>query len=111
MRKLHCNARDKLACVTNVVATAGEEEASGKTLLVVVPTSYGLRNSRLARPGQPAQPENAPLICPVRPAVYLIEQSDARVWEACRLVLRRVRVKGRIFSAQETTESVLKLYC
>jgi hypothetical protein len=30
--------------------------------------------------------------------MYLIEESDARVGEACRLVLFRERVKGRIGS-------------
>jgi hypothetical protein len=40
----------------------------------------------------------------------LIEQRDARVGEACRLVLLYVRVEGRIFSVQETAEGVLELY-
>jgi hypothetical protein len=45
---------------------------------------------------------------PVRPAVYLVEEVDARVGEAGRLVLLGVRVKGRVFGVRETAEGVLK---
>jgi hypothetical protein len=96
MRKLHCNARDKLACVTDVVATSREEEAGRETFLVVVRTSYGPRDRRFARPRQSAQPEDVSLVLPLRPLVYLVEEVDARVWEAGGLVLLRKRVEGRV---------------
>jgi hypothetical protein len=67
-------------------------------VLVVIAARDGLRNRRLARARQAAQPEDAPLIWPVRPTVYLIEESDARVREACRRVLLRERVERRIGS-------------
>jgi hypothetical protein len=64
----------------------------------VVPARHRPRDRRLARARQAAQPEDAPLIWPFRPTVYLIEESDARIREACRLVLLRERVEGRIGS-------------
>jgi hypothetical protein len=44
----------------------------------------------------------------IRPAVNLIEEGDARVGEAGRLVLLRERVEGRVFCARETTEGVVE---
>ena len=44
----------------------------------------------------------------IHPAVYLVEEVDARVGEAGRLVLLGVRVEGRVFGKRETTEGVLK---
>ena len=57
---------------------------------------------------QPAQPEDAPLVLTIHPVVYLVEEVDARVGEAGRLVLLGVRVEGRVFGKRETTEGVLK---
>jgi hypothetical protein len=89
VRELHRDARHKLARMPNVAAAARKEEARCKPLSVVVPARHRPRDGRLARARQPAQPEDAPLICPIRPAVYLVEQSDARVGEADRFVLLR----------------------
>ena len=108
LRELHRNARHKLACVPHVAAAAREEEARCELLPVVVPASHRPRDGRLARARQPAQPEDAPLIRPVRPAVYLVEEGDARVGQAGRLVLLRERVEGRIFGARETIEGVVR---
>ena len=46
----------------------------------------------------------------VRPAVYLVEEVDARVRQADRLMLLRERVEGRIFGARETSEGVVVSY-
>jgi hypothetical protein len=40
--------------------------------------------------------------------VYLVEEGDARVGQAGRLVLLRERVEGRIFGARETIEGVVE---
>ena len=98
LRKLHRDACHKLARVPRVAAAAREEEARCETLPVVVPARHGPRDGRLARARLPAQPEDVPLVWPIRPVVYLIEQSDARVGQACRLVLLRERVEGRVGS-------------
>jgi hypothetical protein len=82
--------------VTNVAAASREEEAGRKTLLVVVPTSYGPRDRRFARPRQPAQLEDALLIWLFRPAVYLVQEVDARVRKAGGLVPLCERVEGRV---------------
>ena len=37
---------------------------------------------------------------PIRPAVYLVEEVDARVGEAGRLVLLGERVEGRVFGVR-----------
>jgi hypothetical protein len=42
--------------------------------------------------------------------VYLIEDADARVGGAGRLVLLRERVEGRVFGIQQTSEGVLMAY-
>jgi hypothetical protein len=42
--KLHCDARNKLACVANVSAAAREEEAGRQTLLVIVLARDGPRD-------------------------------------------------------------------
>jgi hypothetical protein len=107
VRELQRNARHKLASMSNVTAAAREEEARCQTLLVVVHARHRPRDGRLARARQPAQPEDAPLILPIRPGVYLVEESDARIGEAGRLVLLRERVEGRIFGARETSEGVV----
>jgi hypothetical protein len=99
-RKLHCKARHKPACVAYVAAAAREEEASCKTLFVMVPARHCPRDRRLARACQPTQPEEAPLVLPIRPAVYLVEEVDARVGEAGRLVLLGERVEGRVFGVR-----------
>jgi hypothetical protein len=44
----------------------------------------------------------------IRPAVYLFEESDARIREAGKLVLLRKQVEGRVFGARETTEGVVE---
>jgi hypothetical protein len=87
VRELHCDARHKLACMANVAAAAREEEARCQTLPVVVPARHRPRDGRLARARKPAQPEDASLVWAVRPAVNLVEEVDARVGEADRLVL------------------------
>ena len=87
--------------MANVAAAAREEEAGRKTLLVMVPARYCPRDRRLARACQPAQPEDAPLVLSVCPAVYLAQEVDARVSEADRLVLLSKRVEGRIFSVRQ----------
>jgi hypothetical protein len=108
LRELHRDARHKLACVPHVAAAAREEEARCQSLPVAVPARHRPRDGRLARACQPTQPEDAPLIRPVRPAVYLVEEGDARVGQAGRLVLLRERVEGRIFGARETIEGVVE---
>ena len=95
--KLHCDARDKLACVANVSAAAGEEEASRQTLLVIVLARDGPRDGRLACARQAAQPEDASLVFSLRPAVYLIEEVYTRVGKAGRVVPLCIRVEGRVF--------------
>jgi hypothetical protein len=107
LRELHRNARHKLARVPHVAAAAREEEARCKTLPVVISARYRPRDGRLARARQPTQPEDAPLVLAIRPAVYLVEEGDARVGQAGRLVLLRERVEGRIFGARETIEGVV----
>jgi hypothetical protein len=52
--------------------------------------------------------EDAPLILTIRPAVYLIEESDARVGEADRLVLLCERVKSHIFGVREATDFIVE---
>jgi hypothetical protein len=42
--------------------------------------------------------------------VYIVQDVDARVGEADRLVLLRVGVEGRVFSVRETTEGVFESY-
>jgi hypothetical protein len=86
-----------MACVA---AAAREEEAGRQTLLVVVAARDRPRDRRLARACQPAQPEDAPLILPICPAVYRAQEVDARVGEAGRLVLLGVRVEGRVFGVR-----------
>ena len=108
VRELNRNARHKLACVPHVAAAAREEEARCQSLPVAVPARHRPRDGRLARARQPAQPEDAPLICAVRPVVYLVEEGNARVGQAGRLVLLRERVEGRIFGARETIEGVVE---
>jgi hypothetical protein len=107
VRELHCDARHKLARVPHVATAAREEEARRQTLPLVVPARHRPRDRRLARARQPAQPEDAPLILAVCPAVYLVEEGDARVGQAGRLVLLRERVEGRVFGAWETSEGVV----
>ena len=84
--------------MTYVAAAAREEEAGRQTLLVVVAARDRPRDRRLARACQPAEPEDAPLVLSVCPAVYLAQEVDARVGEAGRLMLLGVRVEGRVFS-------------
>ena len=99
-RKLHCKARHKSARMAYVSAAAREEEASCKTLLVVIAARDRTCDGRLARACQPTQPEEAPLVLPIRPAVYLAQEVDARIREAGGLVLLGVRVKGRVFGVR-----------
>jgi hypothetical protein len=99
-RKLHCKARYEPACVAYVAAAAREEEAGRQTLLVVITARDRPCDGRLARACQPAQPEDAPLVLSVCPAVYLAQEVDARVGEAGRLVLLGVRVERRIFGVR-----------
>jgi hypothetical protein len=96
VRKLHRDASHKLASVPNVAAAAQEEEARYQLLPVVMPARHCPGDGRLACARQPAQPEDTPLILAVRPAVYLVEESNARVGEAGRLELLRERVEARI---------------
>lgn len=98
LRELHRDACDELACVADVAAAAREEEAGRQALLVVVAARDGPRDRRLACARQAAQPEDAPLIWPVRPAMYLVEEVNACAIEAGRLVLLCTRVEGRINS-------------
>ncbi len=95
--ELHRDARHKPACVADIAAAAREEEAGCQTLLVVVAARYCPRDGRLARPRQAAQPEDAALILPVRPAVYNFQEVDARVGQTCRLVLLGVCIERRVF--------------
>ncbi len=83
--------------MADIAAAAREEEAGCQTLLVVVAARYCPRDGRLARPRQAAQPEDAALILPVRPAVYDFQEVDARVREAFGLMLLSVCVEGRVF--------------
>jgi hypothetical protein len=98
--KLRCDARHKLARMAYVAAAAREEEAGRQTLLVMVLARDRPRDGRLARARQAAQPEDAPLVLPIRPAVYLAQEVDARVGEADRLVLLGERVEGRVFGVR-----------
>ena len=107
VRELHCDARHKLACMAYVAATAREEEAGRKTLPIVVPARHRPGNGRLARARQAVQPEDAPLVLTVHPAVCLVKEVDARVGKAGRLVLLRVRVEGRVNSVRQPSERVL----
>jgi len=109
VRKLHRDARNELACMADVAAVAREEEAGCETLPVVVPARDRPRDCRLTRPCQAAQPEDASLVLSLSPVVYLVEEANARVGEADRLVLLGVRVKGCVFGVRETTEGILKL--
>lgn len=107
LRQLHRDACDNFECMTYVATAAREEEARCKAFLFVVPARHCLRNGRLTCARQPAQPEDAPLILAVRPAVYLVEESDAGVGEAGRIVLLGERVEGRVGSARQLAERVL----
>jgi hypothetical protein len=95
-RKLHRDARHELASMANVAAAAREEEAGCEALLVIVPARDRPRDRRLARARQASQPEDAPRIRPIRPAVYLVEEVDARVGEAYRLVLLVALLVARV---------------
>ena len=83
-----------------VAAAAREEETAGQTLLVIVAARDRPRDRRLTRACQAAEPEDAPLVLPIRPAVYLAEEVDARVGKAGRFVLLRKRVEGRLFGVR-----------
>jgi hypothetical protein len=83
-----------------VAASAREEEAGRQTLLVVVLARDRPRDGRLARARQAAQPEDAPLVFSLRPAVYLVEEVGARVGKAGWVVPLCVRVEGRIFGVR-----------
>jgi hypothetical protein len=56
--------------------------AGCETLLLVISECDRPCNRRLARARQAAQLEEVSLIWPVHPAVYLVEELDARVGEA-----------------------------
>jgi hypothetical protein len=71
--------------------------AGCETLLLVISECDRPCNRRLARARQAAQLEEVSLIWPVHPAVYLVEELDARVGEAGRRVLLGVRVEDRVF--------------
>ena len=87
VRELQRDACHELARMANVAAAAREEEARSQALVLKIPARHRPRDSRLARARQPAQPEDAPLILAIGPAVYLVEEVNARFREACRLVL------------------------
>jgi hypothetical protein len=84
-----------------------KKKAGCKTLLVVVPARDRPRDRRLARARQAAKPEDASLVLSLRPVVYLVEEADARVAEADRLVLLRVRVEGRVPGVRQLVEWIL----
>jgi len=86
--------------MADVTAAAREEEAGSETLPIVVPARDRSRDRRLACARQAAQPEDASLVWSLRPVMYLVEDADARLSEACRLVLLRERVEGRIGSVR-----------
>jgi hypothetical protein len=98
--KLHCDTCYKFARMAYVAAAAREEEAGGKPLPVIVSARDGPRDCRLARARETAQPEDALLVFSLRPAVYLVEEVDACVGKAARIVLLAGRVEGRVFSVR-----------
>jgi len=98
VRELHCNAGHKFASVPDVAAATREEEARCQLLPVVMPARHCPGDGRFACARQSVQPKDAPIILAVRPGVYLVEESDARIGEACRLVLLRERVEAGIGS-------------
>jgi hypothetical protein len=93
-------ARHIIAHMAYVAAAAQEKEAGCKMLPVVVFARNCPRDGQLARACQAAEPEDAPLVLPVRPAIYFAKKVDARIGEAGGLVLLAVRVEGRVFGVR-----------
>jgi hypothetical protein len=67
-------------------------------------SSYCASDGGLSSAGHPVQPEDAPLIIPISPYPYLLEDVDAGVGEAKRVVLLIGRVEGCIGSRRQRLE-------
>lgn len=104
--QLHCNASDKLSCVANISTASRKKEASPEGFVRRVFDGYRSRHRRLASAGHTAQPEDTRRAFSIGPAVYLLEEADAGIRKASRVVLSLVCVERRSSSVRQTIKQL-----
>jgi hypothetical protein len=96
--QLHGNAGEKLAGMVDISTIPREEETCAEPSLFRVFVGNRAGDSGFSGSRHAVQPEDAYSIISIGPCSYLREYLDAGVWEAKRIVLIVVGVKGRLSS-------------
>jgi hypothetical protein len=76
-------------------------------LLYIIPVSDRACNCCFASASQAAQPENVLLTLPVCPLVYLVQEINTGVVEACSLMLRGDRIERRVLGVRKASDKVV----
>ena len=87
--------------MTDISPASGEEETRSKTYFVIVFAGDRAGDGGLSSAGHAVQPEDAPLVMPISPCHYLLEDVDSGVREAKRVVLLVGRVEGCLSSIRK----------
>ena len=86
LSQLRCNACKEFARMTPVLLISGKEEACSETVSFVILTSHRARNSGLARPSHPVQPEDVFVIRFISLCLDLLQDVGSGAWETCRVM-------------------------
>ena len=87
--------------MTNISPAPGEEETRSQTILIIVFAGNRTGDSGLSSASHAVQPEDALFVIPISPCHYLREDIDSGFWEAERVVLFVIRVKGCLGSGRQ----------